>query len=61
MGEPKYQWIDVARAPSQLELFIAAASSGNVDTMNDLAVLITIEARGPRDYAMALYIGTRRR
>src|ERR1700756_1880496 len=44
-----------AAAPSQLELLVAAASAGNVDAMNALGVLLTLGARGPRDYESTLY------
>lgn len=48
------QSMSPAPAPSQLDLLVAAATSGNVDAMNDLAVLIMLRAQGPRDIAIAL-------
>jgi TPR repeat protein len=50
---PQGQAAEPARSP--LEMLVAAASSGNVDAMNGLAVLLTIGAQVPPDYPMALY------
>lgn len=44
-----------APAQSQAEALLAAASAGNVEAMNNLAIALTLGARGPADYELALY------